>query len=110
MANSDYKRWYDNDPRMAKMMVVLSHQSVKQQNEFARVLGRLLKRQNEDSSRIVSLGAEKVLNLYKAYNKRRWYDENPALAHELNLLSVLPEDEFMKIVYDLSISFKYMLD
>lgn len=110
MTKPEFKRWYDRDPRMAKIMQSLSLLSIKEQNEFAKTLNSIIKSHSEPSHHTLGVGADKIMILYKASNNRRWYDANPVLSYQLNRLSLEPDFTFIQIVNDLAKIYKDMLD
>ena len=100
--NDDIKRWYDRDPRMSQILCILRDLPDDSKSEFARVLMQLInilrKNKKSDDDSPLSIGKAKVLGLYKASNKRRWYDQTSDLMNSLNLLSALDDTDFNEIV------------
>lgn len=98
---SDIKRWYDKDPRMAQILAILEHMPDETKEEFASVLIKLIniiKKNKTNDLGLTSLGKNRVLGLYKAFRKRRWYDHTPGLMYALNVLSTLDLVDFNTVV------------
>lgn len=97
----DIKRWYDRDPRMAQILDILKDLPENSQTEFARVLMQLiniLRKSKKNNGSQLSIGKNKVLGMYKAFNRRRWYDQSTSLMNSLNTLSMLSDEDFSTIV------------
>lgn len=94
-------RWYDKDPRMQMVLDVVKDFSPETLSEFSSALMQLTnivrKNKRMDSSQL-SIGKTKVLGLYKAFNKRRWYDQHQVLMNSLNILSTVSDEDFNAII------------
>jgi len=99
--NTKISRWYDTDQQIKQTFQLVENMSNKEREEFAanltRVVNNFRKQQNLDNFN-VSLGRDKILAYYKAYNKRRWYDQIPNLMRAINLLSILSIEEREQIL------------
>ena len=99
--NNKISRWYDTDQQIKQTFQLVENMSNKEREEFAanltRVVNNFRKQQNLDNFN-VSLGRDKILAYYKAYNKRRWYDQIPNLMRAINLLSILSIEEREQIL------------
>lgn len=107
MENIVSKRWYDRDSRIKKMIHVIETLPAESQDDIAYTLIQFVNfyRQNRNEIELpVSIGKYKVLGLYKAYNKRRWYDKNYSLMSAMNILSTLPVEECANIAEGLLLS------
>lgn len=89
-----HRRWYDQIGNMT-MAVHLSRQLPP---EIRVMIARNLNEAIDDYRRIkrkdqgeVSLGAPRVLGLYKAGFRLRWYDPIPELHRAFNLMTTVPE-------------------
>ncbi|EKE03224.1 MAG: hypothetical protein ACD_20C00234G0046 [uncultured bacterium] len=94
-------RWYDEDSKMVDTLGVIQSLSKYEQEELGIILIQLVnllrKNRNEDAIPI-SIGKDRVLGLYKASNKRRWYDKHPVLMSAMNTLSTLPVNDCNAII------------
>jgi len=107
--NTKISRWYDTDQQIKQTFQLVENMSNKEREEFAanltRVVNNFRKQQNLDNFN-VSLGRDKILAYYKAYNKRRWYDQIPNLMRAINLLSILSIEEREQILSKFLLSIK----
>ncbi|MDD3012174.1 MAG: hypothetical protein PHC34_00535 [Candidatus Gastranaerophilales bacterium] len=95
------KRWYDNDLSMNRVLNLMKNLPEHIQEELAVTLiqfANLIRKNRKIEENALSIGTSKVLGLYKASNKRRWYDKNPTLMSAMNILNTLPPKEFKNIV------------
>ena len=93
-------RWYDKDPSMSGMLDIIQDLPENQQEELSTTviqLVNMLRKNRPDEEIPLSIGKNKVLGLYKSFNRRRWYDKNMALMSAMNVISTLPPDESKKI-------------
>ncbi|HBG49856.1 MAG TPA: hypothetical protein DDW90_10230 [Cyanobacteria bacterium UBA9971] len=99
--NNKISRWYDTDQQIKQTFQLVENMSNKEREEFAanltKEVSNFRKQQNSDNFN-VSLGRDKILAYYKAYNKRRWYDQIPNLMRAINLLSILSIEEREQIL------------
>jgi len=102
MPKEDSKnRWYDNDSGMNRVLNLMKNLPENIQEDLAATLiqfANLIRKDRKIEESALSIGKDKVLGLYKASNKRRWYDQNPTLMSAMNILSTLPPNEFKNIV------------
>ena len=98
------KRWYDKDKKMAEVLKIIKTLPPYEQQEFSVSLYQLanMVRKSKTETNMVgdtefSIGKNKVLGLYKSFNKRRWYDNDLSLASAMNSLSTLPMEECTNI-------------
>lgn len=94
-------RWYDKDPRMVELFEVLEELPKESQDQLGALIIQFVnlvrKNKDEDTEEIISIGKERVLGLYKAFNKRRWYDKQNSLMGALNTLSTMHIEDCKKI-------------
>lgn len=100
------RRWYDNLTDIEKILEFIQEDMSDSEKESLITdlvsSTALIKHSNKEGSKgQVSLGPEKILNLYKAQNKRRWYDTKPELATIMNTIYTLPEEDFLIVVESL---------
>ena len=98
------KRWYDKDRKMAKVLEIIKSLNDREQQEFGISLFQLSSmvrktksEKSQDNDAGISIGKDKVLGLYKSFNKRRWYDRDLSLMSAMNSLSTLPVEECKNI-------------
>ena len=107
--NKKISRWYDNDQQIEQTFQLVETMTKKEREEFSanltRVVNNYRKQQNLENFN-VSLGRDKILAYYKAYNKRRWYDQIPNLMRAVNLLSILSLEEREQILNKFLLPFK----
>ena len=107
--NNKISRWYDTDQQIKQTFHLVESMSNKEREEFAanltKEVSNFRKQQNSDNFN-VSLGRDKIISYYKAYNKRRWYDQIPNLMRAINLLSILSIEEREQILSKFLLSIK----
>ena len=107
--NKKISRWYDTDQQIKQTFQLVETMTKKEREEFSanltRVVNNYRKQQNLENFN-VSLGRDKILAYYKAYNKRRWYDQIPNLMRAVNLLSILYLEEREQILNKFLLPFK----
>lgn len=89
----DIKRWYDKSSKLGEMMRVLGSMSEREISQISVYLFQVVKlyrKQKNTYDDNLSIGKDKLFGYYKAYNKRRWYDQDPSLRSALNIISTLP--------------------
>ena len=94
------KRWYDNDPVLRDEVYRFLSLPLEIQAIMAEVLISIANELYQTESMIKnvkSLGAVKVLSLYKSKNKRRSYDMTPITHKAMSHLSVLPDQGVKEI-------------
>ncbi|MCK7514899.1 MAG: hypothetical protein MZV70_70110 [Desulfobacterales bacterium] len=67
-------------------------------------LVNLLRQSRTEDETPISLGKNRTLGLYKASNKRRWYDKNLVLMSAMNIFSTLPVEDCQKIIHGFLLS------
>ncbi len=97
------RRWYDQDVRVARFLRLIEQVPGDAQEEISQMIiefVNLIRKTNEENKddNFVSLGKERVLGLYQAFNKRRWYDKKPELRSAMTTLSTLQTEDYLKIV------------
>lgn len=98
---ADIQRWYDKSPKLSEMMQVLCNMPEKELSELSACLYQvvcLYRKQRNSSQEFVSLGPEKLFGYYKAYLRRRDYDQNITLMSAINAMSTLEIQEIEEIV------------
>ena len=99
--NINKSRWYDSSPEAAQVLDFIKNMDSLEREEFASHLIKvvnIVKSQNIDEKTTVSIGKDKVLDYYQAFNKRRWYDTSPNLMRAMNSLNLIPEQEKQQII------------
>jgi hypothetical protein len=94
-------RWYDNETGMNRVLNLMRDLPENIQEDLALTLiqfANLIRKNRKIEDDTLSIGKNKVLGLYKASQKRRWYDKNPTLMSAMNILNTLPPHEFKNIV------------
>lgn len=87
-------RWYDQIGEMTLALHVSKQLPPEIQSVIAKNLNEAIdecRKLRRNDRNAVSLGAHRVLGLYKAGNRKRWYDPNPQLHRGLNLMSTVPD-------------------
>jgi len=98
--SKDKKRWYDKDPNMIQLLLLIKTMSEDSKEELAENLIKfinLVRKNRNDIENPLSIGKNKALGLYKAFNKRRWYDKNYSLMSAMNILATLPVEDCKNI-------------
>ena len=93
-------RWYDEDPCMSEILDVMQDLPKPQQEELSATviqLVNMIRRNKTDEEAAISIGKNRVLGLYKSFNRRRWYDKSLALMSAMNVISTLPIEDSSKI-------------
>ncbi|MBY0449172.1 MAG: hypothetical protein K2X01_00920 [Cyanobacteria bacterium] len=100
MTDQSFKRWYDYDTILSKMVGSLETMT----NDSRRLFGymiccfsKTLILSQTRTEFLFSLNLSKVKGLFKSQAKRRWYDQDPVLHKAFNLLYSL-DDENRQIV------------
>jgi hypothetical protein len=108
MQNEDLKdRWYDKNSRMSEVLSFICDLPENEQEELGITIIKLvnvLRRSRKEDEIPISIGKDRVLGLYKAFNKRRWYDQNSTLMSAMNILKTLPDDDCRSIIEGLVIT------
>jgi hypothetical protein len=99
--DDDIKRWYDKSSKLGEMMRVLSCMSEKEVAQVSVYLYQVVKlyrKQKNSMNDNLSIGTDKLFGYYKAYNKRRWYDQDPSLRSAINIISTLPTRDIDEVI------------
>jgi hypothetical protein len=107
MEENQKNRWYDKDPRMSEILDLIKDLSDEDQEELAVNLIKyinIIRKNRKELENTLSIGKSRVLGLYKAYNKRRWYDKSSSLMSAMNILATLAPDDCKSIVEALIMS------
>jgi hypothetical protein len=88
------RRWYDEIPNLAQAIHISQALPQDVQAVIARCLNEAIEehRKNRRADKhAYSLGGRRVLGLYRASYRRRWYDPNPLTHRAFNLMSSMPD-------------------
>lgn len=80
-----YKRWYDHDPVLMKVLELLKNY----QNELKHQAEIFLYKLEEKISKET---IEKFYDMVKPVAGKRWYDKDPVLSRTVELLRVVPPE------------------
>jgi hypothetical protein len=97
----DIKRWYDKSSKLGEMMKVLSCMSERELSQVSVYLFQVVKlyrRQKNSMEDNLSIGRDKLFGYYMAYQKRRWYDQDPSLRSAINIISTLPVKDIDDVI------------
>lgn len=103
------QRWYDKIPRLREFFLVIKYMNDRETELISTILYQCVNdyRKNiKNQSQLISVGREKVLGYYKAYGKRRWYDQNKTLTNAIKHLSVMENKEIEEILNDFHLSLR----
>lgn len=92
---SNYKRWYDRQPKLAKAVQLISLMPNEIKTIVCEALMVIANReldQSEQDNSFRTLGSEKIMGVHKAKNKRRDYDRNEMLHKTMTYLYILSDD------------------
>lgn len=88
------RRWYDHIGRVTLLLLLSEKLPTAVRGYLAADLSTLIDhtRQEQQSNLRdpLSMGAEKILGLYRAARRRRWYDATPETHRAFNRMSALP--------------------
>ncbi|MFH0702345.1 MAG: hypothetical protein V2B14_02245 [bacterium] len=94
-------RWYDKDSKMTEVLELIKTLPDDAKEQLAATLIQFVNLIRRNKSEVdednLSIGKNKTLGLYKAFNKRRWYDKNQALMSAMNILATLSLEDCKKI-------------
>ena len=85
MSQQQYKRWYDHDPVLLKVIDLLKNY----QEELKAQAEVFLQKIEEKGSRET---IDKFYELVKPVNGNRWYDKDPIISKTVELLRVVPPE------------------
>jgi len=81
-----YKRWYDHDPLLLKVINILKDYQTELKEQAAIFLDNLEKKVSKEA-------IEKYYQMVKPINGgSRWYDKDPVISKTVELLRVVPQD------------------
>lgn len=98
---TEISRWHDKSKKLEELIKILSRLPEEEIDKLAKYLYQVVnihwkqKKAEEDN---LSIGRNKLFGYYKAYQKRRWYDQNPSLRSALNILSTIPAKDADEII------------
>ncbi len=105
----EFQRWYDKIPQAKEVFMVLKNMPENDLDKCSKVLyGVIVEHKNSDrnSSKLSSLGTEKIRAYYKSFQKRRWYDQNPSMFDSARSLSVMDPAQVKSIIRDFMFNLK----
>lgn len=83
---TEYKRWYDHDPLLLKVINILKDYPVELKEQAAIFLDNLEKKVSKEA-------IEKYYQMVKPINGgSRWYDKDPVISKTVELLRVVPQE------------------
>ncbi|MDX2085986.1 MAG: hypothetical protein SFZ03_11425 [Candidatus Melainabacteria bacterium] len=86
-------RWYDEDPAVSQLVRSLRTLPPDCQQVFALLLSGTSdvwhQERLQDHLRVLSVGVDRHLSLWKSKSKRRWYDRDPLMHRAMNHLLLL---------------------
>jgi hypothetical protein len=89
------RRWYDRISNMTLALLVSQKFPPEIQAIIVRNLNQVIddcrKRQKRNDKHAVSVGQQRVMGLYKAGRRLRWYDPDPNMHRAFNFMSTVPE-------------------
>lgn len=105
------QRWYDSKPKIRKAIEVIEELSRDDQEVLSESIIQLInviraEKEDEENTELVSLGKDRTLGLYKAFNKRRLYDKNYALMSAMNILATMSIEDCENIAEGILITLK----
>ena len=82
----EYKRWYDHDPELLKLINILKDYQEELKEQAAIFLDSIEKKVSKEA-------IEKYYQMVKPINGgSRWYDKDPVISRTVELLRVVPQD------------------
>ncbi|MBR3605277.1 MAG: hypothetical protein IKL52_04540 [Candidatus Gastranaerophilales bacterium] len=82
----EYKRWYDHDPALLKLINILKDYQEELKEQAAIFLDSIEKKVSKEA-------IEKYYQMVKPINGgSRWYDKDPIISRTVELLRVVPQD------------------
>ncbi|MEI7474242.1 MAG: hypothetical protein WCK67_05625 [bacterium] len=94
-------RWYDSNPKTNQLLGLLNKIPLEIQDELSKMIinfVNLYRKNRSPEETPISIGKERVLGMYQASNKRRWYDSNAALLSTMNIIATLPEQDYKNLI------------
>ena len=89
-----HKRWYDHIANVSHAVYISKQLPEPVQDIIARNLNEYIdtyRHLARNDKNAISLGASRVLGLYKAKYGHRWYDPNIKLSRAFNMMAIVPE-------------------
>lgn len=87
----EYKRWYDYDPTLLKVINILKDYQEELKEQAAIFLESLEQKVSKEA-------IEKYYQMVKPINGgNRWYDKDPVISKTVELLRVVPQDVQKKV-------------
>ena len=84
--SQEYKRWYDYDPTLLKVINILKDYQEELKEQAAIFLDSIEKKVSKEA-------IEKYYQMVKPINGgSRWYDKDPIISRTVELLRVVPQD------------------
>lgn len=92
--SQEYKRWYDYDPTLLKVINILRDYQEELKEQAAIFLDTLEKKVSKEA-------IEKYYQMVKPINGgNRWYDKDPVISKTIELLRVVPQEVQQKVATD----------
>ena len=89
--SQEYKRWYDHDPLLLKVINILRDYQDELKEQAAIFLDNLEKKVSKEA-------IEKYYQMVKPINGgSRWYDKDPVISKTVELLRVVPQEVQQKV-------------
>ncbi|MBQ8636124.1 hypothetical protein IJ425_08245 [bacterium] len=87
----EYKRWYDHDPLLLKVINILRDYQDELKEQAAIFLENIEKKVSKEA-------IEKYYQMVKPINGgSRWYDKDPVISKTVELLRVVPQEVQQKV-------------
>ncbi|MDX2084062.1 MAG: hypothetical protein SFZ03_01570 [Candidatus Melainabacteria bacterium] len=107
------KRWYDHIEDLNQSLSLMKDLPVDVQllvaNHLNTVINQHLRKTRGGLTDIRNIGITKILGLYNASNRRRWYDRKPAVRRALTMMVTLSEETLQEFATRLSHIGNYMV-
>ncbi len=113
MDHRTHQRWYDKHKSLGKCIELLESFPPEIQSIIAEGIITLSEREcqaHEILQSLKSMGAEKILGMYKSKNKRRSYDNDPTLHRAMTYLYVLSEENQLFMASQIMDLLNYIYD
>lgn len=90
----EFKRWYDHDPELLKVINILKDYQTELKEQATIFLENLEKKVSKEA-------IEKYYQMVKPINGgSRWYDKDPVISKTVELLRVVPQEVQKKVAID----------
>ena len=90
----EFKRWYDHDPMLLKVINILKDYQVELREQAEIFLSNLEKKVSKEA-------IDKYYHMVKPINGgSRWYDKDPVISKTVELLRVVPQEVQQKVAQD----------